>query len=73
MIRTDRYKYIAYQGDRVEQLFDMKADPWETENLAPEAGHADALASHRKLLADWEATLDVAPEAGSGIRQGGTA
>ena len=61
MIRTPDYKYIMYQGDPVEQLFDMKHDPWETRNLAPESAHADVLASHRKLLNEWEAKLDVAP------------
>ena len=61
MIRTPRYKYITYKRDPVEQLFDMQADPGETKNLAPDARHADALKAHRKLLADWEARLDVAP------------
>ena len=61
MIRTPRYKYIAYQRDPVDQLFDMQADPGETRNLAPDPQHADALKAHRKLLADWQATLDVAP------------
>ena len=62
MIRTERYKYVMYHGDPVEQLFDMKADPWETKNLAPDAALAADLKAHRKLLADWEAGLDLAPE-----------
>ncbi|NOZ22918.1 MAG: sulfatase-like hydrolase/transferase [Planctomycetes bacterium] len=61
MIRTPRYKYIMYKGDPVEQIFDMKEDPWETKNLAPDPAHADTLAAHRKLLAEWEGSLDVAP------------
>jgi len=61
MIRTAGYKYITYQGDPVEQLFDMKHDPWETRNLASDSRHAAALAEHRKLLKDWSARLDVAP------------
>ncbi len=61
MIRTSGYKYIAYQGDPVEQLFDMKNDPWETKNLAGESRHAATLTEHRKLLEDWTARLDVAP------------
>ena len=60
MIRTPRYKYIAYKRDPVEQLFDMRTDPGETRNLAPDAQHAADLKAHRKLLADWEAKLDVA-------------
>jgi len=61
MIRTQRYKYIAYKNDPVEQLFDMQADPGETKNLAADAKLASVLKDHRKLLADWEARLDVAP------------
>ncbi|KPL11118.1 hypothetical protein AMJ85_04510 [candidate division BRC1 bacterium SM23_51] len=61
MIRTPRYKYVAYEGDPVEQLFDMKADPGETKNLAGESKHAAALEEHRRLLRDWTSRLDVAP------------
>ena len=61
MIRTADYKYVTYEADPVEQLFDMKNDPWETKNLAGESRHAAALADHRKLLESWTAKLDVAP------------
>ena len=61
LIRTQRYKYIAYKGDPVEQLFDMQNDPGETKNLAPSSQYASTLSEHRKLLGDWEAQLDVAP------------
>ena len=61
MLRTNRFKYVAYQGDPVEQLFDMRADPGETKGLAADAQHADELKALRKLLADWEARLDLAP------------
>jgi len=63
MIRTPDYKYITYHGDPVEQLFDMKNDPGETKNLAGDSKHAAALADHQKLLRDWEARMDVAPDA----------
>jgi len=61
MIRTPRFKYISYVGDPVEQLFDMQADPGETKNLAGTAGFDADLQAHRRLLAAWEAGLDVAP------------
>ena len=61
MIRTGQYKYITYEGDPVEQLFDMKADPGETTNLAPDAKHASTLKDHQKLLADWKGGLDILP------------
>ncbi len=60
MVRTDRYKYITYAGDPVEQLFDMARDPGELSNLADDAAHAEVLADHRRMLREWEATLDVA-------------
>lgn len=61
MIRTPDHKYITYEGDPVEQLFDMRSDPGETANLAAEGEHADALRAHRRLLREWEAHLDKAP------------
>ena len=61
MIRTDRYKYAKYFDDPMEQLFDMKADPGETKNLAVQAHFADELKAHRKLLAKWEAKLILSP------------
>lgn len=59
MVRTSRYKYIAYMDDAVEQLFDMKNDPGETKNLAKASNHAAALIDHRRMLKDWETQLDV--------------
>ncbi|MGM0494453.1 MAG: sulfatase-like hydrolase/transferase [Armatimonadota bacterium] len=58
-VRTDRFKYITYAGDPVEQLFDMIEDPGEMNNLADDAVYADTLADHRALLRDWERRLDV--------------
>ena len=59
MVRTNRYKYIAYVDDPVEQLFDMKDDPGETKNLSPNTRYASILKDHRKMLKDWEHRLDV--------------
>jgi choline-sulfatase len=58
-VRSDRYKYIKYADDPVEQLFDMREDPGEVSNLADDASHADVLADHRALLRDRESRLDV--------------
>jgi arylsulfatase A-like enzyme len=57
VIRTEQYKYVHYKGDPVEQLFDMKADPWETKNLYDDSKLADVLADHRRLLKEWESQL----------------
>ncbi|MBM3334490.1 sulfatase-like hydrolase/transferase [Candidatus Sumerlaeota bacterium] len=61
MVRTADYKYIAYKGDPVEQLFDLRADPFETRNVAGETKYADVLAAHQKMLAAYEAPLERAP------------
>jgi len=59
MVRTPRYKYIAYKNNSVEQLFDMNDDPGETKNLATGSQYASTLAHHREILRDWESRLDV--------------
>ncbi len=58
MVRTSDYKFITYKDDPVEQLFDMKADPWETKNLAGEARCAGVMADLKKRLSEWEGQLE---------------
>jgi choline-sulfatase len=54
MVRTDRYKYCIYDhGIRREALFDMRADPMETANLAGDPAHRQTVLDHRKILADF--------------------
>ena len=45
-------KYIYGAADGSEQLFDLDADPGETKDLAPQAGHAAALGGWRKRMVD---------------------
>ncbi|MCK5175609.1 MAG: sulfatase-like hydrolase/transferase, partial [Planctomycetes bacterium] len=59
MVRTQRYKYITYLDDPVEQLFDMQDDPGETVNLANSPKYASILDEHKKLLNQWEDRLDI--------------
>ena len=59
VVRTEQFKYVDYQDDPVEQLFDMKADPWETRNLYEDAKYASVLDDHRRLLEEWEDRLKV--------------
>lgn len=61
MVRSERYKYIRYFGDKDEQLFDMANDPGETKNLIAENAMAGVLAEHRQMLCDWERSLKIAP------------
>jgi len=61
MIRTERYKYITFRKDPVELLFDMKADPGETRNLAARPEQGPILEAHRAHLLGWLASLEIAP------------
>jgi choline-sulfatase len=49
MIRNSRYKYVHYVG-YPSQLFDLVADPDETQDLASDPKHAGALAACAKEL-----------------------
>ena len=62
LVRTERYKYISYADDPIDQLFDMQNDPGETENLAADPRHVNVVAEHRELLKQWESRLDVSPD-----------
>ncbi len=59
MIRTAQYKYNVYSsGDRNEQLFDLKYDPGETQNLAYEPSMRSIVKKHRNLLSAWMQETD---------------
>jgi arylsulfatase A-like enzyme len=59
MVRTAQYKYNVYShGARAEQLFDLKHDPGETQNLAFEPALNEILIYHRTLLKRWMAETD---------------
>jgi arylsulfatase A-like enzyme len=54
MLRTNQYKYNIYsQGQRSEQLFDLKYDPGETQNLAYELTMQPIVEEHRETLRKW--------------------
>ncbi|MBE0536250.1 MAG: sulfatase-like hydrolase/transferase [Phycisphaerae bacterium] len=44
MVRTEDYKLIVYPAAGEVQLFDMKNDPWEMQDLADEARYAGVIA-----------------------------
>jgi arylsulfatase A-like enzyme len=68
MIRTDRYKYIAFaDGERREQLFDEERDPGETQNLIADPAVAAEVARHRRLLEGW--MLATGDRVGVGTRE----
>lgn len=54
MVRTSQYKYNVYSsGARNEQLFDLKYDPGEMQNLAYEPAMQTIVKEHRDLLLTW--------------------
>ena len=55
MVRTDRWKYVHWEGFR-PQLFDMEADPQELADLGGDARHGAERAAMRERLFDWMAT-----------------
>jgi choline-sulfatase len=54
MVRTPRFKYVRYlEGEeqgRSEELYDMQADPGETQTLIDDPDRAGDLEEHRALL-----------------------
>lgn len=51
MLRTDKYKYVAYSTGRIrERLTDMRKDPGEMNNLVRDPAYKIILQKHRELL-----------------------
>lgn len=54
MLRTPRYKYIVYdKGENREQLFDMRTDPGELNDLTVSPDYRMILYEHREYLRQW--------------------
>ncbi len=56
MAKNDRWKLIEYSVDheRHTQLFDLKNDKWEMNNLAADPGVGEPLALLRESLGQWQ-------------------
>ena len=58
MVVDERFKFIRYFGSKTTQLFDLKNDPWETQNLAFDpAFYKDCLRMSEEIERN-ELTLD---------------
>jgi len=53
MVRTDRYKLIKYYKVDKEELFDLKKDPYEIEDLAGDPNMQEILNELRGRLMKW--------------------
>lgn len=58
MLRTDDYKLIYYPHIKKTQLFDMKNDPYEINNLAGEAKYQSLIKSMMSQLEDWKKVVN---------------
>jgi arylsulfatase A-like enzyme len=57
-VRTETAKYIEYPGHpEWTELFDLKADPYETHNLVSASGSADLLRQMREKFAEQKAAV----------------
>lgn len=65
MIRSERWKYIEYQGAQA-QLFDLAADPDEFVDLGADPGYSSICSQMRDQLHEWRAnrrlTTTISPE-----------
>lgn len=50
MVRSATHKYVRYEGDPLEELFDVAADPGELANLAEQGAALGVLAELRRAL-----------------------
>ena len=62
-IRTERWRYVRY-ADGSEELYDMKNDPNEWDNLASDPGHLET----KRRLAQWLPKTNKPPVPGSKTR-----
>ncbi len=62
MVRTDRWKLIRYPHNREVQLFDIRKDPWETQDLAEDPKYAQVVADMdgrlQRLVKDMNDPMD---------------
>ncbi|MCB0083808.1 MAG: DUF4976 domain-containing protein, partial [Caldilineaceae bacterium] len=62
MVRTRHWKYIHDPLGDKDELYDLRADPWELSNVIDDPTHASTVADLRLRLADWMiATEDAQP------------
>jgi arylsulfatase A-like enzyme len=52
MVRTDRFKYILSSSDE-EAFFDLRADPFELDNVIRDPARTEDVSRHRRMLREW--------------------
>ncbi len=67
-IRTERWKYITYpERDDIDELFDLREDPYETRNLAADPRHSSLLSEMRRRLERQKEQVGFKPLRRTGV------
>jgi arylsulfatase A-like enzyme len=53
MVRTREWKYVYDPLDDVDELYDLRADPWELTNVAAIPENCDVVQDLRRRILDW--------------------
>lgn len=54
MVRTERFKYcFNFKPRQIDELYDLKGNPWEMENLAPDPNYKGVVAEMQRLFFRW--------------------
>lgn len=62
MVRTRDWKYVHDPMGDLDELYDLRHDPWETDNVASDPAMRDVVAVMRLRLLDWSVeTEDAKP------------
>lgn len=60
LVVTDRFKYIANQG-QMDELYDLEKDPYEMVNLIDDPSQMDVLSDMKARLSDWMSKTQDTP------------
>jgi arylsulfatase A-like enzyme len=61
MVRTRDWKYVHDPMGDLDELYDLKQDPWEHHNVANAGANAGVVAEMSLRLADWSVETEDAP------------
>jgi arylsulfatase A-like enzyme len=58
MVRTTDWKYVTDPLGDLDELYDLRSDPFELTNLATQPAYAARIADLQRLLLDWALTTE---------------
>lgn len=60
MVRTREWKYVHDPTGDVDELYDLRSDPWELVNVVGELANKDVVCGLQKRLLQWSVTTEDA-------------